>query len=130
MERLARHPKPVAILRARCITIWFVNQCRYVRAWGALVGDVQRLVGNIQRRMKESVPIFNRLELSLDRIVEDVLRITYVYVATVDGRLLIPPPRKSSGDGRLLVPPHGRVMVPPYKAGQTPGVYTHPSFGL
>ena len=80
LERLVRHPKPVAILRARCITIWFENQGRYVRAWGALVGNDRRLVGNVQRRTKESVPIFNRMELSLDRIVEDVMRITYVQV--------------------------------------------------
>ena len=91
LETLVRHLKPAVSLRARCVTIWFVNKGRYVRAWGALVGHVQRLVGNIQRRTKESVPIFNRMELSLDRIVEDVLRITYVYVATVDGRLLVPP---------------------------------------
>ena len=88
---LVRHPKHVALLRARCITIWFVNDCRYVRVWGAVVGNVQRLVGNAQRRTKESVPIFNRMELSLDRIVEDVLRIIYVQFATVDGRLLVPP---------------------------------------
>ena len=87
---LVRHPKPVALLRARCITIWFVNHCRYVRVWGALVGNVQRLVGNAQRRTKESVPIFNRMEISLDRIVEDALRIIYVQFATVDGRLLVP----------------------------------------
>ena len=40
----------------------------------------------MQRRTKESVPVFNKTELSMDRIVKDVLRITYVYVATVDGR--------------------------------------------
>ena len=68
----------VAILRARCITIWSVNESCYVRAWGALVGDDQRLVGNKQRRMKENAPIINGMKLSLDRIVEDVLRIIYV----------------------------------------------------
>ena len=59
---------------------------RKQRAWGALVRR-----GNVQRRTKESVPIFNKTELSMDRIVEDVMRITYVYVATVDGRILVPP---------------------------------------
>ena len=47
--------------------------------------------GNVQTRTEESVPIFNKTELSMDRIVEDVMRITYVYVATVDGRILVPP---------------------------------------
>ena len=78
LETLVHHLKAVVSLRARCVTIWFVNKGRYVRAWGALVGNVQRLVGNVQRRTKESVPIFKRVEISLDRIVEDVLRIIYV----------------------------------------------------
>ena len=76
LETLVRHLKPVVSLRARCVTIWFVNKGRYVRAWGALVRR-----GNVQRRTKESVPIFNKAELSMDRIVKDVMRTTYVYVA-------------------------------------------------
>ena len=65
----------------KSLTRWVVNRSRYVRAWGALVRRA-----NVQRRTKDSVPIFNKPVLSMDRIVEDVLRITYVYVVTVDGR--------------------------------------------
>ena len=80
LERSVSHLQLVVSLCARSVTIWVVNKGRYVRAWGALVRK-----GNVQRRTKESVPVFNKPELSTDRIVKDVLRIIYVYAATVDG---------------------------------------------
>ena len=55
---------------------------------------------NVQRRTKEGVPIFNKPKLSMDPIVKDVMRITYVYVATVDGRRL---PKKGSPSLSALV---------------------------
>ena len=37
----------------------------------------------MHRRTNENARVFNEMELSMDPIVKDVLRITYVYGATV-----------------------------------------------